>query len=389
MSQCHNCGHEVQGGMKFCPTCGQDVPLRRRLWEWLGFGAKAEGEKTGLDLLMFLVTASIPIIVALGGLWFTADQNSNREWVEEQRAQDGALQAYLAEMGRLLLEGDLRNSEVDAEIRSMAKARTSTVLSRLNVTRRADVVQFLHDSKLIDTNPIHPYGFPGVPPPIIMIERVDLWRAQLIGVDLRGAYLQNANLRDADLGAADLGGAFLVGADLSGAKLDMADLRGADLVNADLRGANLRQALLSDARLGEADLTDADLDGAYMVDADLDGATVPPEQLEASGWLEGAIMPDACVTLLRPSCPNYLDYSKSHGYFVPSENVPPEVSTPAEGTSYACIGSPFRYAPDKKDNDYYDNTCEPLQDGPPADAVCDHPTPFKLSGHRVQAFVCN
>jgi len=56
--------------------------------EWLGFGRG--GQKTGLDLLQFLVTASIPIIVALGGLWFTANQNENRLATEEQRAQDEA-----------------------------------------------------------------------------------------------------------------------------------------------------------------------------------------------------------------------------------------------------------------------------------------------------------
>lgn len=35
MAQCHNCGEEIQGGMKFCPHCGQDqtvvVPREERI----------------------------------------------------------------------------------------------------------------------------------------------------------------------------------------------------------------------------------------------------------------------------------------------------------------------------------------------------------------------
>src|SRR3712207_6483950 len=27
MPHCHNCGNELQGGMKFCPACGQDQSI--------------------------------------------------------------------------------------------------------------------------------------------------------------------------------------------------------------------------------------------------------------------------------------------------------------------------------------------------------------------------
>jgi hypothetical protein len=40
----------------------------------------------------------------------------------EQRAQDEALQAYLDQMGSLLLEKDLRTSEEDSEVRMLARA---------------------------------------------------------------------------------------------------------------------------------------------------------------------------------------------------------------------------------------------------------------------------
>ena len=59
------------------------------------------------------------------GLWFTAQQDQRQQHIEnqraerelaEQRAQDGALQAYLDQMSTLLLERDLRESEDDSEV---------------------------------------------------------------------------------------------------------------------------------------------------------------------------------------------------------------------------------------------------------------------------------
>ena len=55
---------------------------------------------------------------------------------QEQRAQDPALQAYLDQMSTLLLEKDLRNSEEDSEVRTLARARTLTVLERLDPSRK-------------------------------------------------------------------------------------------------------------------------------------------------------------------------------------------------------------------------------------------------------------
>ncbi len=72
--------------------------------------------------------------------------------------------------------------------------------------------------------------------------------------------------------------------------------------------------------------------------------------------------------------------------FVPPQSVSPEVSTPAEGTTYTCFATPFSYGSGTGGSD---NTCTPLQVGPPASLVCNHSVPFNLSGHRVQAFMCH
>jgi len=242
------------------------------LWGWLGFGRG--GQKTGLDLLQFLVTASIPILVAFGGIWFT-----------EQRAQDEALQRYYEEMGRLITTGELLEAKAGDAVQTVAQARTSNVLSLLDGTRQASVVQFLYDSKLIEksTNQecasityINPrYGDPKAEEclPIIPLYGMDLSYA-----DLRLTYLPDANLSGAYLADAVLNEANLRGADLRRTRLEDADLSGVT----DLKGADLSGAILDGA----------DLSGAIL--RDVRGVTA--EELEqAADSLEGAIMPDGSV----------------------------------------------------------------------------------------------
>jgi hypothetical protein len=71
--------------------------------------------------------------------------------VENQRAQDAALQAYLDQMSQLLLDKDrpLRESKEGDAARTLARARTITVLPRLNSDRKGSVVQFLYEAVLI------------------------------------------------------------------------------------------------------------------------------------------------------------------------------------------------------------------------------------------------
>jgi hypothetical protein len=182
------------------------------------------------------------------GLLFEMQQADRQEATEkqqqelaEQRAQDEALQAYLDQMSGLLLARDLRASEEDSEVQTLARARTLTVLSRLDPSHKTALMQFLVEADLV--------------------QRVD--GSDPI-ISLSGADLSNANL----------GGANLINADLSDADLFVADLINADLINADLINADLR--------------------GAYLINADLSGAKhITNEELEQQALsLEGATMPN-------------------------------------------------------------------------------------------------
>src|SRR5215210_4115882 len=180
----------------------QQQPLRqppqgRGWWRWTGFA-----NKTLWDWLQLLV---VPAMLALVGFLLAAAQENIQQQAEESRAQDEALQAYLEGMGNLVLDEGLLSSQEDEEVRTLARARTLTILGRVDGARKRSVVQFLYESQLIQKDK-----------PIVSLSGADLTDADLSGADLRGADLRVADLRVADLRRADLSDARLRGADLSG-----------------------------------------------------------------------------------------------------------------------------------------------------------------------------
>jgi uncharacterized protein YjbI with pentapeptide repeats len=217
-------------------------------------------DKTLWDYLELLI---VPAALALGVFWLNRrqdirDQQAQEERsrsesaaqaaqveraleVENERAQDAALQAYLDRLTQLLVTHrgeDLIRTRVDDEVRQVIQARSEPLLRNLTSTRRWSLVLFLAVMGLLARDR-----------PII----------SLAGADLRG-----------------VGG------------------YGAPLGSVDLSRANLSEANLSEANLSDADLSDANLSNASLTEAALGRARgVTEEQLEEqTDLLHDAIMPD-------------------------------------------------------------------------------------------------
>lgn len=218
---------------------------------WTGMIGKTDDfeKRTAWDWLQLLI---IPAILALGGLWLTAEQERRQQdlvdqrdriadRIEDQRAQDSMLQSYLDQMSTLLIDKELQSSAPGDPQRLVAGARTITVLRGLDPERKRTVLRFVYEAKLIHKDQ-------GI-------------------VDLSGAVLNKASLDEA----------LLENADLSNLHLTTADLTNADLSGADLSGT---------------DLSGAELDGAELDGANLEGAKVEEGQLKACASLAGATLPD-------------------------------------------------------------------------------------------------
>lgn len=283
-------------------------------WEWTGLPKRTLWD--WLDLLI------VPFVLALGGYMFTRAENRRAQDLADQRAetdrqiaaqgrQDDLLRAYLDQVGELLLDGErpLLDSDEGDEVRTLARARTLTVLRGLDGERRGRVVQFLHESGLIDNDrPV--ISLAGSDLSGALLSYAYLEQTSLSGANLSGANLSGTHLKHADLSGANLSGASLTYADLSEANLSRAHLRNTDLSYADLIKADLTRANyfllhtpaarpigadlseptltnLSGANLDEATLNETVLNGA-----DLSGANVTDEQLDGVWSLEDATLPD-------------------------------------------------------------------------------------------------
>jgi hypothetical protein len=165
-------------------------PWWKRLWARTGFG-----DKTLWDLLQLFI---VPVVLVGIGLLFEMQQAEREERraeaerkLAEQRAQDEALQAYLNEMSGLLLNEKLRASEEDGEVRTLAWARTLTVLERLgHPSRKTAVMEFLVEAELVQVNRCDE----GESGPIIGLSDADLHEANLLHANLSHAVLSGANL---------------------------------------------------------------------------------------------------------------------------------------------------------------------------------------------------
>jgi uncharacterized protein YjbI with pentapeptide repeats len=292
---------------------------------WTGFQGK-----TVWDFLQLLI---VPLMLVAIGLVFSLQQEARQQRVEDrradaerklanQRAQDEALQAYLDQMSSLLLEKDLRTSKEDSEVRTLARARTLTVLERLDPDRKTAVLQFLIEAELVQSveggrGPIIALtsaNLSDVNLSLVNLSGADLSDADLSNTNLFGAELPDANLfsadlRDANLHQADLSDAYLLSTDLRNAYLFSTDLSGANLFGAFLNNTILNRArlsdaiminaFLSDASLYRADLSNANLRGADLSNANLKGANLSEaegitneELAQHAKHLEGATMPN-------------------------------------------------------------------------------------------------
>jgi uncharacterized protein YjbI with pentapeptide repeats len=229
----------------------------KTLWDWM-------------DLLL------VPIALGVGFWWLNKTEKDTERELAENRQQQATLEAYFDCMTELLLKEGLRESDLNSDLRNIARARTLAVLQKLDAVRKAQVISFLAESYLINEIPATGAG--------AVID--------LSGVNLRGVRIDNVTLAGAKLDNADLREAHLVGISFENALLRYAKLDGADLSwgyflrtrfhSASLRGANLMKANGTTAYFTGADLRDADLSWSSWGSADLRGAQFESANLQGT-----------------------------------------------------------------------------------------------------------
>src|SRR5215204_2623006 len=216
-------------------TLGIGVFLTITFLVALGYG------KTPWDWLKVLI---IPAVIAIGGFFLNRAQSERERRIASERAQDETLQGYLDGMSQLLTDKEqpLHSAQPGDSLSTVARARTLTVLGRLDGGLKRSVLQFLFESGLIykEYTLLNEWGLIERRHYIVSLQQANLIRANLSSADLSSTDLSSTDLSEANLRVANLRVANLSSADLIEADLRGADLRGAELLWANLSGAGLR-----------------------------------------------------------------------------------------------------------------------------------------------------
>lgn len=209
-----------------------NIAPAKTLWDWL-------------DLLI------VPVVLAVGAFFLEGSRKRTEREVESDRQKQQTLDDYFAYISELLLDNHLSDASGANLARELARTRTLTALRLLDGKRKAQVLQFLYEARLIDAEPV----------------------IQLNGADFRGALLNEATLS-----RAELRGVYFSGASIRYATLVGADFRGSDFSDANFNASNLTNARLVQANLDGADLRTATLTNADLSEVKLDKVKMTNQQ---------------------------------------------------------------------------------------------------------------
>lgn len=144
-----------------------------------------------------------------------------------------ALSMFFNSMSRLLAHREELYAP-SFQTQQIARHRSLSALQFLDNGRKAQVLHYLVESKLIKERPI-----------------INLFGADLRGIDLEGANLKGTELRGVRFNGANLKRVNFEGADLRFSDFTGADFTGANLSNANLIRAKIENAIFLDAKTDE------------------------------------------------------------------------------------------------------------------------------------------
>ncbi len=249
----------------------QTIQPAKTLWDWL-------------ELLI------IPLALVIGGYLLNRSEKRHEIKLSKEKAekdrlnaenlnQETALNDYFDRMSDLLLNFQLKESPMNSVERDVARTRTLTVLHRLNGERKANVLNFLAESKLIQN---------GLPP-IINLGNANFKNLKISNGLLRNIYLLSVDFRDSNFWGTDFSNSCLEGCDFLASSGEHAKFIGARLIHTRLAKCILDRADFSNASLFNVSFFESSFQFAKFTNTEMEGADFYMANLE-NALLEGADM---------------------------------------------------------------------------------------------------
>jgi hypothetical protein len=107
--------------------------------------------QTGRTFWDWMTVLTVSAVIALVALLFTLSQERQQREIQDRQAKDAILQAYLDQMTQMVLESKepIQEWTPDSEEGVAVRARTVTVLKRLDGEQNNSIITFLKESGLL------------------------------------------------------------------------------------------------------------------------------------------------------------------------------------------------------------------------------------------------
>lgn len=217
--------------------------------EWTDIGEisvhnpKVAPGKTLWDWLELLI---VPIVLALGTLFFEARWKAAAERQEVGRQRQGVLEGFMTYVSQMVVPVREYGLDERDRVSSMIRSRALSAVRQLDPERKTQLLQFLSEAGLLKR--VEERGSKDFFISLIGadLSYLDLDGAALVDSELRGALFEGTTFRHAQLLGADLRGSVFRNADFSQANLDGADLHQAVLSRVRVAGASFNRSRLED-----------------------------------------------------------------------------------------------------------------------------------------------
>ncbi|CAF1048810.1 unnamed protein product [Adineta steineri] len=191
----------------------------------------------------------------------------------DNRQMDVVLATYFKEMSDLFLSPNFTLGDNNI-MATVIRAKTLTALRQMDTKRKAYIILFLFESKML-TNNQHP---------------IDLSGADLDGLDLsvspRMRYMKQASLRNISLMHISLANATFANRDLSDSNFNFATLSNVNFEGCHIERTSFLNATLQNTKFGDAFVRDTEFSGS-----DLNGSNISPIQMRYNLLMFDVVLP--------------------------------------------------------------------------------------------------
>jgi len=225
--------------MGFAPyDATKNGPEPKKLWDWL-------------DLLI------VPISIATIGWIYKEYEKSKDEKKDFENKQNETLDSYFRVISDLIIKSNLLDIDLNKESKIIARTRTIVAIESLSDERKGQVLQFLHESKLINKDII-----------------------ELLGANFKSAEVSGIVLKDTIIKGVYFCNSKFIRTYLDRSVFSACDFTFTDFTDSSMRNTDLSYTKLINCKLVNIDLTTVEFEGADLTGADLTGSTILQKQLD-------------------------------------------------------------------------------------------------------------